>query len=263
MRMQPLTAGQIRNSLQVGFAGFLATGVYVLTGPDAGAFDGFYVVSGVARSLLPTPEASMASAQARLVGTVFGGVVVALLMLVLKNGIAIGLGYVIIQLLGRQIGLSPSALTNASIMSVLLLAVPSYGQQGGLYVFYRTLWHLVGLSIGMGVERLFWYQSPLERLQKSEDYLIECINQMIGKRNRHSPEELTALYAEHCKIRHLALSGPEGLTLQSTDAARRDELLERALRHAVAMQRVPVLLREIDQRACKAAMDALAELPKA
>jgi len=241
----------------------LATGVYALFGVDASNLDGFYVVYGAARSLLPTPEASMAAAQARVVGTIFGGVVVALLMLVLNNWIAIGIGYVIIQLLGRRIGLGPAALMNASVVAVLLLAVPSHNMQGGLYVFFRTLWHLIGLAIGMGVERIFWFRSPLQRLQQSEDHLIERINELIWSDNSQSAEDLITLYAEHCKMRQLVMCGSDSVKLQSVDATRRDQLLERAMRHAVAMERVPSLLREIDQRACRAAVDEFAALAQA
>jgi len=60
-----------------------------------------------------------------VVGTVVGGVVVTLLMLVLDNWLAVGVGYVLIQLLGSRLGLSAAALMNASVMAVMLLAVPT------------------------------------------------------------------------------------------------------------------------------------------
>jgi len=56
---------------------------------------------------------------------VVGGVVVTLLMLVLDNWLAVGVGYVLIQLLGSRLGLSAAALMNASVMAVMLLAVPT------------------------------------------------------------------------------------------------------------------------------------------
>lgn len=261
--MKPPSADQIRNSLKVGFAGFLAAGVYAFFGGNANHLDGFYVVYGAARSLLPTPEASLADAQARVVGTVFGGAVVALLILALNNWIAIGIGYVIIQLLGRRIGLGPAALINASVMTVLLLAVPSDNLQGGAFVFFRTLWHLIGLAIGMGVERIFWFRSPLQRLQQSEDHLIERIKQLICCDKSQPVEELIAIYAEHCKLRQLMLRGSAGSKRQSVDPTRRDHVLELALRHAVAMQRVPAQLRMIDQRACRDALAEYAELAHA
>jgi len=58
-------------------------------------------------------------------GTVVGGVVVAMLMLVLDNWLAVGVGYMLIQLLGARLGLSAAALMNASVMAVMLLAVPT------------------------------------------------------------------------------------------------------------------------------------------
>jgi len=62
--MKSPTSVQVRNALQVGFAGFLAASIYELVGPDVNSIDGFYLVYGAARSLLPTPEASWAAAQA-------------------------------------------------------------------------------------------------------------------------------------------------------------------------------------------------------
>lgn len=130
MPTRPPSPQQIRNALQVGFAGFLAAGIHAAAGPDVNAVDGFYVVYGAARSLLPTPEASRAAAWARIVGTVFGGAVVVLLTQALHNWLAIGIGYVLIQRLGRRLGLSPATLMNAVIMTVLILAVPAHEQMG-------------------------------------------------------------------------------------------------------------------------------------
>jgi uncharacterized membrane protein YgaE (UPF0421/DUF939 family) len=252
--MKSPTSGQLRNALQVGFAGFLAAGIYELVGSDVNSIDGFYLVYGAARSLLPTPEASWAAAQARVVGTVFGGVVVTLLMLVLDNWLAVGVGYVLIQLLGWRLGLSAAALMNASVIAVMLLAVPVYRQEGGWYVLYRTLWHLIGLAIGMLVERLFWYRSALERLQQSEGDLIHSLNQCCNGGHGRSAEQLIEQYARHCQMRQIALAHREQNHLQ------RDQLIEQALCHAVAMQRVPEGLRLIDQEACLAALMELQAL---
>ena len=252
--MKSPTADQLRNALQVGFAGFLAAGIYELVGPDVNSIDGFYLVYGAARSLLPTPEASWAAAQARVVGTVLGGVVVTLLMLVLDNWLAVGVGYVLIQLLGARLGLSAAALMNASVMAVMLLAVPAYRQESGWYVLYRTLWHLIGLAIGMLVQRLFWYRSALERLRQSEEDLIHSLNQCCNGGDCRSAEQLIEQYARHCQMRQSALAHREQNYLQ------RDQLIEEALRHAVAMQRVPEVLRLIDQEACLAALMELQAL---
>ncbi len=252
--MKSPTSVQVRNALQVGFAGFLAAGLYELVGPDVNSIDGFYLVYGAARSLLPTPEASWAAAQARVVGTVVGGVVVTLLMLVLDNWLAVGVGYVLIQLLGARLGLSAAALMNASVMAVMLLAVPTYNQEGGWYVLFRTLWHLIGLAIGMLVERLFWYRSALERLRHSQGDLIHSLHQCCNGGPARSADQLIEKYARHCQMRQSALAHREQNHLQ------RDQLIEQALRHAVAMQRVPEGLRVIDQEACCAALVKLQAL---
>ena len=255
--MKRLSPDQIRNALQVGFAGFLAAGVYELAGPDVNSIDGFYLVYGAARSLLPTPEASWAAARARIMGTLFGGVVVTLLMLALNNWLAAGVGYVLIQLMGQRLGLSAAALMNASVMAIMLLAVPAYNQAGGWYVLYRTLWHLIGLAIGMVVERLFWFRSAEDRLQASVDQLIACLKLICEGDHLASPEDLIGIYADHCKVRATALRTCGRRKLSAEIAMVRDQWIEEALRHAVAMQRVPVSLRLIDKEACRAALSKL------
>ncbi len=81
MPLRSLSPQQTRNALLVGFAGFLATALYLWSGPAVAAEQGFYLVYGAVRSLLPSRDASLQAAQARLLGTAFGGVVVFLVML--------------------------------------------------------------------------------------------------------------------------------------------------------------------------------------
>ena len=260
--MNSLSPVQWRNALQVGFAGFLAAGLYGCMGPNVNSLDGFYLVYGVARSLLPTPEASWAAARARVVGTVFGGALVSLLMLVLNNWLATGVGYVLIQRIGRGLGLSAAALMNASVMAIMLLAVPAYNREGGWYVLYRTLWHLIGLAIGMAVERLFWFRSATDRLRQSEEQLLQCLRRVCAGEARPSAEQLIGLYADHCKVRANALRSHPPVSRPARATLERDQLIEQALRHAVAMQRVPAALRGLDQQACRRALAALAAAPE-
>ena len=257
--MKQLSADQIRNALQVGFAGFVATAVFQALGPNPNQVDGFYILYGVARSLLPTAEASLAAARARVVGTVFGGVVVALLTLVLSNWVGVGIGYVLIQVGGRRLGLNQATLMNASITAILLLAVPEFSALDGWYVFDRAGWHLVGLLIGMAIERLFWFRPALQRLQDSEQRLCTLIRAATSGEASIGAESLIGLYAQHCKIRSTVLQSDQAATLQLPGFVERDELLEQALQHAVAMQRAPKDLRSIDQEACEAALAGLGE----
>ena len=257
--MKQLSADQIRNALQVGFAGFVATAVFQALGPNPNQVDGFYILYGVARSLLPTAEASLAAARARVVGTVFGGVVVALLTLVLSNWLAVGIGYVLIQLGGRRLGLNQATLMNACITAILLLAVPEFSALDGWYVFDRAGWHLVGLLIGMAIERLFWFRPALQRLQDSEKRLCTLMLTATSGKESIGAESLIGLYAQHCKIRSTVLQSHQAGTLQLPGFVERDELLEQALQHAVAMQRAPKDLRHIDQEACEEALSNLRE----
>lgn len=254
MHSRPLTPQQIRNALQVGFAGFVAAGIHAAAGPNVNAVEGFYVVYGAARSLLPTPEASRAAAWARIVGTVFGGAVVVLLTQVLHNWLAIGVGYVLIQVMGRRLALSPAALMNAVIMTVLILAVPAHERMGGWYVVDRTGWHLLGLLVGMAVERLFWFRTPLQRLEDSERHLLERIEALLAGTDPASAEDLIRAYADHCTVRAAVLHSPQAHGLTGERMQQRHEALEQVLRHAVAMVRAPAVLRAIDADACREAL---------
>jgi uncharacterized membrane protein YgaE (UPF0421/DUF939 family) len=257
MRLRSPSTQQIRNALQVGFAGFVAAGIHAAAGPDVNAIDGFYVVYGAARSLLPTPEASREAAWARIVGTVFGGAVVVLLTQALHNWLAIGVGYVLIQLLGRRLGLGPAALMNAVIMTVLILAVPAHVRMGGWYVVDRTGWHLLGLLVGMAVERLFWFRSPLQRLEDSESHLTARIDALLNGTAQETADGLITSYSEHCTVRGTVLRSPQAHQLESEPMLQRHEALEQALRHAVALCRAPAVLRTIDADACRVALARL------
>jgi hypothetical protein len=65
-------------------------------------------------------------------------------------------------------------------MTVLILAVPAHERMGSWYVVDRTGWQLLGLLLGMAVERLFWFRSPLERLQDSERGLLGRIDALLA-----------------------------------------------------------------------------------
>lgn len=263
MPLRSLSPQQRRNALQTGFAGFLTAALFQWAGPGLAAVEGFYVVYGAVRSLLPTREASLEAARARLVGTVFGGVVVFLVMLVLRHWVAMGVAYGLIHAIGRRCGLSASTLFNAVVMVVLLLGVPAYESMGFAYVFYRTLWHALGLMIGMVVERLFWPDSPLQRLIASERALVERLEALLAGAAGLSAEQLIALYADHRATRSEVLRSADAALLQSPAFRDRHDCLEIALRHAVAMLRGPAVLQGFDARACREALGHYGRLPAA
>lgn len=260
MAIHPPSARQIRNALQVGFAGFLATGLFLLAGPEATRIDAFYLVYGVARSLLPTPEASLKAARARVVGTLFGGLVVMMLIQALSNWLAVGIGYVLVKLLGRRLGLDQATLMNAVLMAVLLVAIPDYRDLGGLYVLYRTGWHLVGLMLGMAVERLFWFIPLLQRLERSESALIAQLQDLLNQEPAERAPELISAYASHCSLRSIVLKSDQAAMLGTPESQQRQEWLERAVRHGVARQRVPLQLASIDADGCRDALRQLASI---
>lgn len=256
--LHPPSVRQIHNAVQVGFAGFLATGLFVVAGPEATRIDAFYVVYGVARSLLPTPEASLKAARARVVGTLFGGLVVMMLIKAVSNWLAVGIGYVLVKLLGRRLGLDQATLMNAVLMAVLLVAIPDYRDMGGLYVLYRTGWHLVGLMLGMAVERLFWFTPLLQRLERSESALIARLQDLLNQEPAQRAPELISAYASHCSLRSIVLKSDQAAMLGTPESQQRQEWLERAVRHGVARQRVPRQLASIDADGCRNALRQLA-----
>ena len=256
MALRDLNGMQIRNSLQVGFAGFLAAALFLHVGISADFDDGFYVVYGVARSLLPTPDQSLQAARARLTGTLFGGVIVVLVMQIGASWMAAGIGYVLIRLVGQWLRWSEATLNNAAVMAVLLLAVPDYEAMGMGYVLLRTGWHLIGLMIGMGVERLLWFQTPIERLRSAEEVLKQDLSAIVEGGTTASADGLILRHAELGVLR-TAVRRSDAITAQESDAAQqRESCLEEALRHAVAMLRLPAGLRPLDAQACRAALRA-------
>lgn len=259
MALRPPSAQQIRNAFQVGFAGFLATGLYLTAGDEALRVDAFYLVYGVARSLLPTPEASLKAARARVVGTVFGGFVVAMLIKAVSNWPAVGIGYVLVKLLGRRLGMDEATLMNGVIMALMLVAVPGYQELGGLYVMYRTGWHLIGLMLGMAVERLFWFSPLLKRLQSSELALIAQLEDLLNRAPAQRDLELIGAYDSHCSLRSIVLRSGQAAMLSTPESQQRQEWLEQAVRHGVARQRVKGPLVSIDADEC---LEALRQLKR-
>ena len=122
-------------------------------------------------------------------------------------------------------------------MAVLLLAVPGNTNLGGLYVFERTIWHLVGLFIGMLIERLFWFRSATQRLQDSEQLLVKQLQSCLLKAEAVSSDDLILSYAKHCKIKSIAYRDCKIDDLKFVSLNEREELLEIAFRHAVALGR--------------------------
>ena len=256
MSLRTLTRVQWRNALQVGFAGFVASSLYLALAPGLRMDDAFYILYGVARSLLPTPEASRKAASSRLIGTVFGGVVAFLLLLVFQHWLAIGIGYIIIKLISRWLNFNESIQINAVIMPVLLLVVPAYAQLGGTYVLYRTFWHLLGLMIGMLVERLFWYRSPLTQLLEAEENLRLTISSMLNSDSTVTIPVLIKASANLSILRAGVMRSADFTWLETVDSQSRHDCLESAVRHAVAMLRMPYPLCLVDARDCREALSS-------
>ena len=113
----------------------------------------------------------------------------------------------------------------------------------------------LGLMIGMGVERLLWFQTPIERLRSTEEVLKQDLSAIVEGGTTASADGLILRHAELGVLR-TAVRRSDAITAQESDAQQRESCLEEALRHAVAMLRLPAGLRPIDAQACRDALRA-------
>ncbi|MFZ4803779.1 MAG: hypothetical protein ACOYLI_03850 [Synechococcus lacustris] len=175
---QALTRSQWQGSARIAIA-TLITGAIVFRWAAGSSVDIWYALYGVARSNLANEELSIRVGRERLLGTAFGGVIAALLLLVGNPWLWVGLAYLLVELLGSQLGLSRGSRTNAMVAAVMVLMVPNNSAEGFNYVLYRTLWHGLGLGIGMAVEHLFWPSNANQRLRQSEQRLIAFLKDLF------------------------------------------------------------------------------------
>ena len=111
--------------------------------------------------------------------------------------------------------------------------------------------------LGMAVERLFWFTPLLTRLQRSESELVGQLHDLLNQEPAQRAPELISAYSSHCSLRSLVLKCNQAAMLGTPESQQRQEWLERAVRHGVARQRVPLPLASIDADGCR---DALRQL---
>jgi hypothetical protein len=217
-----LTPRQWQLALKGALAAFLAMGVYAVVPESLRVRDqAFYLLYGIARSVLPSEQSSRTAFRDRITGTLFGGAVVAPLTLVARGWLAVGVGYPLVQLVANRLRLGPGLRTNAITMVFLLMLIPTYGETGFTYTLHRVGWHILGLSIGIVVERLFWPEDA-EAERRRLRGLLEA---------RLKP--LTAEVALYRRYRQL---GPG-----AADSRRSGPLLEEAIVHGMARLRAALL----------------------
>lgn len=71
---------------------------------------------------------------------------------------------------------------------------------------------------------------------------------------------MISAYASHCSLRSIVLKSDQAAMLGTPESQQRQEWLERAVRHGVARQRVPLQLASIDADGCRDALRQLASI---
>ena len=142
---------------------------------------------------------------------------------------------------------------NAVLMAVLMVAIPDYRDLGSLYVLYRTGWHLVGLMLGMAVERLFWFTPLLQRLERSESALIARLQDLLNQEPAQRAPELINAYASSLRSIVLKSDRPP-CSVQSQQRG----MAGTGCAMASLGKRVPRQLASIDADGCRNALLQLA-----
>ncbi len=195
MKLQRPSREQWRSSLRTAVAALIAAAI-TLRWSGHPRLDLWYCLYGVARSNLADQRVSARAARERILGTLFGGAIATALLLLGGGWIWVGIAYLLVELLGSPLRLSAGSRSNATVVAVLMFLVPADAGSGAFYVFFRTLWHLLGLAIGMAVEHLFWPRGDRERLQETEADLLEALQIVENRMGADPPGELDPLGVE-------------------------------------------------------------------
>ncbi len=241
-RLHLLTGEEWRSSLRTAIAGLIAAAIALRWSGD-NSVDVWYCLYGVARSNLADQRLSARLARERILGTLFGGAIGAGLVLLGNGWALVGVAYLLVELLGNRLGLSSGSRSNGTVAAVLLLMVPDYGRQGASWVLLRTLWHLIGLAIGMAVEHLLWPRGDKERLAELEHELIVRLQGLNREPDPAASQRLERqLVSGFRRIRELAeqaaAADPAAWAQRGGDERLRT--LEQAVIHGTALVRHPL-----------------------
>ncbi|MCT0200264.1 FUSC family protein [Synechococcus sp. CS-1325] len=241
MGFRPLTTEQWHSSLRIGIASLIAAAI-TLRWNGSSSLDLWYCLYGVARSNLADQRLSSRLARERIVGTLFGGGVGCALLLLGPGWIWIGVGYLLVQLLGSHWNLSGGSRSNGAVAVLLMMMVPADSAAGPTYVLARVLWHLLGLSIGMAVEHLFWPRGDREQREQLEAKLLGLLAdldlQPDAVRAQRQERQLVELFRQ---IREMAQLSAHSDPSVGTDLPGEGRLqaLEQAVIHGAALLRHP------------------------
>ncbi len=157
----------LRHSLKLAVAALLTAAVAVWWGHIAFLW---YPLLAVVVVVDDDDAQTLQAAGGRILGTLTGGLVTALVHTVLDGWIGVLVALLILLPLLRWCGWQAAAGT-ATLVSVMALGVARYAALDWSYVLGRSLDTALGCLIAIGVGLLFWPRNGLHQLRQLEDRL--------------------------------------------------------------------------------------------
>ena len=166
----------LRKSLKLAVAAFITAAIAVHTERIAFVW---YPLLAVVVVVDDNDEQTVKAAQARILGTVTGGLVTFLVHTVSGGWMGVLLSILamvpVLRALRWESGLSTGAL-----VSVMFLMLPEHERLNWFYVFNRALDTSVGCTIALLVGLLFWPRNRLRELTLAEQQLLAMLSQQLG-----------------------------------------------------------------------------------
>lgn len=167
-----MNAELLRRSLKLAIAAFITAAIAVHFERITFAW---YPLLAVVMVVDDNDEQTIAAARGRILGTVMGGLVTFLVHTILAGWIGVLVSMVlmipVLRLLGWQ-----SALSTATLVSVMFLMIPGHAALNWDYVFNRALDTGVGCAVALLVGLLLWPRDRPLLLSRAETQLRERIS---------------------------------------------------------------------------------------
>lgn len=165
----------LRKSLKLAVAAFITAAIAVHT--ERIAFI-WYPLLAVVVVVDDNDEQTVKAAQARILGTMVGGLVTFLVHTLIGGWIGVMLSILlmvpVLRALGWEAGLSTGAL-----VSVMFLMLPEHERLNWFYVFNRALDTSVGCAVALLVGLLFWPRNRLRELREAEHRLVGMLQRQV------------------------------------------------------------------------------------
>jgi len=169
----------LRRSLKLAIAAFVTAAIAVHF--DRIAF-AWYPLLAVVMVVDDDDEQTIAAARGRILGTITGGLVTFLVHTILSGWIGVLVSMLlmipVLRLLGWQ-----SALSTATLISVMFLMIPGHAALNWDYVFNRAIDTGIGCAVALLVGLLLWPRDRLQLLRRSEAQLQGRISAQLMAQN--------------------------------------------------------------------------------